>query len=386
MSRVWILGLLLSSMPLRADVGVRVLLGLMDREGKKWDGSASIDRGKIAKIDPWRFGKDDEIATDGSWKISTAPVLSFLSLIARQTPPVGPNGVILWLSGEDETSEISVKTARGSFSFRLADLPYGKFRYALEGNVAADRIPPSWRLTDSPDEQDYPAAAVAPNGDIWVAYVEFRHHPEHDKLRAPYKDPPKDLSALSAPAEGDQILVKRFAANRWEEPIAITPKGGDLYRPAITVDGSGRPWVFWSENRKNNFDLWARAIEGGKPGKLAQISDAPGSDVFPAAATDSSGRVWVAWQGWRQGKGVIFAATQERHKFLGSRGSIEFDGQRVEPGHRHGYLGTSDSRMGFLPQWQLRHLRAHCYSAGPMGRRNTGSRDPAVRSLPFHRL
>jgi hypothetical protein len=67
----------------------------MDREGKKWDGSASIDGGRIAKIDPWRFGKDDEIASDGSWKISTAPVLSFLHLVQRQTPPVGPNGVIL---------------------------------------------------------------------------------------------------------------------------------------------------------------------------------------------------------------------------------------------------------------------------------------------------
>ncbi len=320
--------------PARADVGVRVLLGLMDREGKKWDGSASIDRGKITKIDPWRFGKDDEISSDGSWKLSTASVLSFMHLVQRQTPPVGPNGVILWLTGEDESSEISVKTARGSFSFKLADLPYGKFHYALEGNAAADRLPPSWRLTDSPDEQDYPAAAVTPNGDIWLAYVEFKHHPDHDKLRAPFKEPPKDLSELSAPAKGDQILVKRFTGNRWEDPIAITPPGGDLYRPAIAVDGSGRPWVFWSANQSTNstanFELWARVIENGAPGKTVQISNAPGSDVFPAAATDSSGRVWVAWQGWRQGKGVIFAATQDGSSFSGSFGRIELHGRRVE--------------------------------------------------------
>ena len=87
MSQRWLLALLLvGSIPVRADVGVRVLLGLMDRVGKKWDGSASIDRGKITKIDPWRFGKDDEIASDGSWKVSTAPVLSFLALVQRQTP------------------------------------------------------------------------------------------------------------------------------------------------------------------------------------------------------------------------------------------------------------------------------------------------------------
>jgi hypothetical protein len=213
-------------LPLRADVGVRVLLGLMDRTGNKWDGSASVDRGRIAKVDPWRFGKDDEIAADGSWKLSTAPVMSFLHLVQRQTPPVGPNGVILWLSGEDESSEITVKTPRGAFSFKLADMPYGKFHYALEGNAGVDRIPPSWRLTESPDEQDYPAAVAAPNGDVWVAYVEFKHRPDHDQLRAPYKEPPKDLSPLVAKALGDQILVKRFSGNRWGDPIAITPPGG----------------------------------------------------------------------------------------------------------------------------------------------------------------
>ncbi len=316
MSKGWLAILLVAAgVPARADVGVRVLLGLMDREGKKWDGSASIDRGRITKVDPWRFGKDDEIAGDGSWKLSTAPVLSFLHLVQRQTPPVGPNGVILWLSGEDEASEINVKTARGIFSFKLADLPYGKFHYALEGNAGVDRIPPSWRLTDSPDEQDYPAAAVTPNGDIWLAYVEFKHRPDHDRLRAPYTEPPKDLSLLAAKAEGDQILVKRFSGNRWSEPIAITPPGADLYRPAVAVDGLGRPWVFWSANENHNFDLWARVIENGTPGATVRVTNAPGSDVFPAATSDSSGRVWVAWQGWRNGKGVIFAATQRGNGF-----------------------------------------------------------------------
>ena len=315
MSGRWLLILSLCVIPLRADVGVRVLLGMMDRQAEKWDGSASIDRGRISKVDPWRFGKDDDIASDGSWKLSTGPVLSFFRLVERQSSPVGPNGIILWFTGEDESSQISVKTAKGSFSFRLSDVPYGKFHYALDGNAAVDRIPPSWRLTDSPDEQDYPAAAVAPNGDIWLAYVEFRHRPDHDKLRAPFKEPPKDLSEYAAPPGGDQILVKRFSENRWSEPIAISDPGGDLYRPAIAIDGSGRPWIFWSANQNHNFDLWARVIENGTPGKTVQITSAPGSDVFPAATTDSGGRVWVAWQGWRQGKGVIFASTQYGSSF-----------------------------------------------------------------------
>ena len=56
MSSRYLLVLLLGTcLPGRAEVGVRVLLGLMDREATKWDGSASVDRGKIAKVDPWRL-------------------------------------------------------------------------------------------------------------------------------------------------------------------------------------------------------------------------------------------------------------------------------------------------------------------------------------------
>jgi len=65
-------------MPAQADVGVRVPVEMMGRQPQKCDGSASVDRGRIVRVDPWRFGKDDEIRPDGSWKISAAPVLEFL--------------------------------------------------------------------------------------------------------------------------------------------------------------------------------------------------------------------------------------------------------------------------------------------------------------------
>ena len=93
--------------------------------------------------------------------------------------------------------------------------------------------------------------------------------------------------------------------------MEISPAGGDVYRPAVAIDGAGRAWVFWSANQKGNFDLWARPIENGKPGRAVQISTEPGADVNPAAAADSKGAVWVAWQGWRDGRAAVFAATQQ---------------------------------------------------------------------------
>ena len=298
--------------PVRAELGIRVLFGVTDKESAKWDGSVSVDRGRITRIDPWRFNNEDQILGENSWKVSTRPLMVRTAAEAR---PVVSNGVILWLSGEDESTEIKLKTAQGDFSLRLSDLPYGKFGHALGERVAVDRIPPASQVTSSLDEQDYPAAALAPNGDIWLAYLEFRHNPDHDKLRAPLTAAPKDFSGYTAPPGGDQVLVKRLSKSRWSEPIAMTPPGGDLYRPSIAIDGSGRPWVFWSSNEKGNFDLWARPIEKGAPGKVVRISDAPGSDVFAAAATDAGGRVWVAWQGWRQGRAAIFAATQRGNSF-----------------------------------------------------------------------
>src|SRR5579863_7128448 len=122
------------SIPGHAEVGIRVLLGVTDKEAAKWDGSASVDRGRITRIDPWRFSKEDEIIGTNSWKASTRQVMV---RTATEAKPVVSNGVILWLSGEDESTEIKLTTAQGDFRLRLSDLPYGKFGHALDGRVAA---------------------------------------------------------------------------------------------------------------------------------------------------------------------------------------------------------------------------------------------------------
>jgi Protein of unknown function (DUF3604) len=305
------------SLPAGAQIGVRVLLGVTDEASVNWDGSVSADGTRVTRLDPWRFGKDDELKPDNSWKVSTRPVLSFLHLVFKLTPPVGDNGVIVWLSEDNPNAEVKVQTKQGNFAFRLSDLPYGKFLYELGGRVAIDRVPANWQLTTTPDEEDYPAAAAGPRGEIWLAYLQFRHNPNHDKLRAPLTEPTKDFSQYSEPTGGDQVIVRHFVDNKWGDPIPVTPAGGDLYRPAIALDGKGRPWVFWSDNRdkKGIYELRARVLENGSLGKEIVISKSSGSDVFAVATTDAQGIVWVAWQGWRNGNAAIFAATQQGDGF-----------------------------------------------------------------------
>jgi hypothetical protein len=299
-----------------AQTGVRILVGLTDKASYRWDGSVTVDGAQITRIDPWRFTPDDEIHSDNSWRMATHPILIDWDSWTDQQP-LADNGVIVWLNGENPDTEIKVETARGDFRFRLSQLAFGKFQYMLGGRVSADRIPASWQLTNTPEEEDYPAAAVAPNGDIWLAYLQLQHNPEHNQIRAPYTTAPKDLSKLSEPPKGDQVFVEHFSDNKWSEPIAVSAAGGDLYRPAIGIDAKGRPWVFWSDNRtrKGVYELYGRVLENGTPGQTVTISKASGSDVFPVATTDAQGQVWVAWQGWRDGKAAIFSATQQDNSF-----------------------------------------------------------------------
>jgi hypothetical protein len=303
--------------PSQAAVGVRVIFGLADRVETKWDGSATARAGHIASIEPWRFEGTDTV-TGTSWTASTHIVRLFggRGLFGNQVgQPFVANGVIIYLDDADENTLIDVNTAQGNFSIRLADIPYGKMANTLNNRVMVDRIPALTQLTNSTEEQDYPAAVTDKSGNVWLAYMEFKHNKDHNRLRASLQQPLTSFSELKAPTGGDQVLLMKISGGKAGEPIAVTSGGGDLYRPAVAVDGLGRIWVFWSQNDKGNFDIWGRVIDNGRSGASIRISSAPGSDIDVAAATDSQGHVWIAWQGWKNGKAAIFAATQNGARF-----------------------------------------------------------------------
>ncbi|MFB3828183.1 MAG: hypothetical protein ACE15B_15550 [Bryobacteraceae bacterium] len=310
-----LLVLLLCAASAQAATGVRLLFGLTDKAEEKWDGSVTVRNARLVNLEGWRFEGQDQLQPGNAWRVGTHPIRLFGGGRAGAPAAVVANGVIVWLDGEGPGAELDVKTAQGNFTVRLSAIPYGVMEHFLNGRAAADRLPPFTRLTTDSEEQDYPAAAVDAKGDVWLAYIEFRHNPRHHQIRQPVREPITDFTDLKAPTGGDRVLVRRLSAGAWGQPMEITPPGGDLYRPAIAVDGSGRAWVFWSANQKGNFDLWARVIENGKPGATVRVTGDPGADAFPAAATDSKGAVWVAWQGWRNGKAAIFAAMQRGNRF-----------------------------------------------------------------------
>ncbi len=306
----------------------RILLGLTDQEDTKWDGSLSVSPGTIARLEPWRFDGEDHLEGNTGWKISTHPARAFGQ---GQGRVVVANGVVVTFSGLAPESRVRVETAQGNFQFRPADLDYGASARLLGGRAMVDRVPPTEQITNTAgQDHDYPAAAADREGNIWVAYERFSPNPKFLGIRMATQERVQNLAELAEPPGGDQIFLVRYSQGAWAEPIAISDPHGDLYRPAVALDGAGRAWVFWSANRDGNFDLYARSVVGTQPGQVLRLSTDRGPDFAPAAATDSQGRVWVAWQAFREGKGQIHAARQEGTTFtpemvVASSASDEWD-------------------------------------------------------------
>ena len=269
-----------------------------------------VQGGRMVSLEPWRFEGTDAITGD-SWRISTHPMRRFNGAGA---PPIVANGMVVTVAGAGAIG-LHVSTTQGNFDLNVAELTYGHWTARLDGRVLADRIPPTRRITATPEEEDFPSAAADRSGAVWVACVTFHHSPHYEELRAARTTPVTDFASLQQPTGGDQIVVRKIDGGAAGPPIEITPAGLDLYRTSLAIDGRERVWVFWSQNNRGNFDVYARPLANGRPGREVQISREAGSDVDAVAATDAKGNVWVAWQGWRNGRAAIYAAVQHGDGF-----------------------------------------------------------------------
>lgn len=305
-----------------AEVGLRIRFGLTDDSNTKWDGNMSVAPGKVASISGWRFQDSDAVEGTSGWKASTRPIT-----VRRASTPkkaeqaakkkgkaaaaggaMADNGVILHLESVTEDSVVTVRTGKGNFEFKLRDVPYGKVVEKLEGAVDIERTAATRPLTSQRTDDDFPDVAVAPDGTIYEAHVSFTPGLDRDERARSWTKEPDNFAFLATPPGGDQLWLRVIKDGKASEPVAVTPGKGDIYKTALTLDGKGALWIFWSENKAwqdrkaaANFEVWARSFKDGKLTEPVNLSQNAGSDVSPVAATDSQGRVWVAWQGVRDG-------------------------------------------------------------------------------------
>lgn len=323
---LFLLIILLVTHPLRVsaeNAGVLLLLGAGDKESTVWDGSVSVSRGKVLETTGWRFERTDRIVSTNEWKCSTREAAFYgrantnrkkaaTRLAQRVKGPMQDNGVLIRLADVDESAEVRVSTRQGDFAFKLGDVPYGRRAELLSGRVIAQRTASGAKLTSDRTDDDFPAIAIGANKDLFVAYQSFTPGIDRDERARRWEAEPEDLSFLAKPTGGDQIFLRVRRGQQWNEPLAITGPGRDIYKSSVTVDSDGAAWVFWSErNGQSGFDIHVRNCSaGGQLNDDSLVAADAGNELMPVAATDSNGRVWVAWMAAKDGRFRILACHQ----------------------------------------------------------------------------
>ncbi|MEZ5352264.1 MAG: hypothetical protein R2762_06470 [Bryobacteraceae bacterium] len=137
-------------------------------------------------------------------------------------------------------------------------------------------------------QDDFPTIAAAPDGSMWTAW-------------------------LSWDGSRDDVGLRRFADGEWSNIHWVPNTSGDSWMPQVAADSKSRVWVVWSQQVKNNWDLFARRFDPAAQewGPLVQLTNDPMPDIHPRMVSDGKGAMAVVWQGYRGKNSNIFAKTLE---------------------------------------------------------------------------
>lgn len=273
--------LLLTALPLAAQTFL-VRLGINDTQPTTWDGSIAVENGQVASLRGWQLDGDDAIISDSEWRATTAveeywyaPWERSLQGTKRHTK-TSARGLIVSLEMYGP-GRVTIETEQGKFTFNPSVVGWADRPQFLDGSVEVVRTPEPRRVSDGSAAEDFPSGLVDSLGREWLAYVTYTH------------------------GVGDRLWTLTDGV-----PIALTRDGLDLAGTAMAEDAAGRVWVFWSEQREGNWDLWGRSSEGETWSDAQRLTDSTGADIIPAAAADRDGRVFLTWQGGRDGQFDIF--------------------------------------------------------------------------------
>ena len=342
-----------------------LVFGTQGGGGAKWDGSITATGGSILSVSGWRMSGTDTV-TGNSWKLSNHSL---------STGPSGVSvyqetGVVVTIPDTGSTVKFAVTTAVGPFSFSTTDVSFGAPLSLLANTyrVMVQQTGSPLALTSSLEDEDYPA--MAQSGDnVYLAYTRFVHGDRSQAYSINTTTALTDFSPLARPTGGDQVLLHALLeiTARLAGPFPVTNAGEDLMRTAVAVDGQGLVWVFYSAQRQNNFDIYARALDAnGNAGPEVHITSAPGVDLWPVATTDAAGVVWVAWQGYRHHNLQVLAAAQTADGFTPETVVSTSRANNWDPAIAAALQRRSGHRLGYIRQGRLRRL----HEAGTLRRRN----------------
>ena len=212
----------------RADEPDRVTLrfrfGMKDQQPTDWSGELTPGSGRVESIRGWRWAQGD--SSDGNtWSVKTRRrhpqgAADRRRIAAGLKMPMTDNGLLVTLTGCNETDELRFDSQPTQASFRLNQLSFGKKLTRAEGNLVIERVPTIQRLAATHADEDYPASATGSDGTVYVVYLAFTRGRDFQgrrervatkesgpvtNLGTPVRtiEQPGDLAYLAQPAGGE---------------------------------------------------------------------------------------------------------------------------------------------------------------------------------------
>jgi hypothetical protein len=304
-------------------VAVLIKFGLTDKEPTSHEGHFSIKKARVLRTESYRFGSGDKFIAQDSWLAS--------SHHPHALPPHRPDlakseriatvGVVIHLTGIQPGAELTVhphNLALKNEVIPLQPVVDGRPYTFWGGNAVVRRVTSAAKITEGGTEDDFPSAAHAPDGTLWVAYISYRLRDNGRRIEAyPLPKQPADFKAFFTPEYADQVFVRYYRDRRWSEPIPFTTDQEDLVRCAVAVEADGTLWVAYSARRDGRTDVYARPMKvvfdpfgvpkgPPVPGEEQRLTKDGASNLVPVLATAQSGDVHLAYQRWeKDGKASI---------------------------------------------------------------------------------
>ncbi len=269
-------------------IAVLIVLGLKDTEATGWAGELKLSEGTVSGL---RVAGSADPAEGAKWKGK--------SQVAKKKKKAGITPLQIQATLDaPPTATVTVSTRNGEFAFVLGELPANGGKLFLDDQARVKRGPLSVAIVTDPTDDDFPAAAVAPDGTVWVAYVAYKHGNPIDLPKD--GSMPKDWSSLVTKGNGDQVKLVKFDDTKWSAPMDVSEPGLDVWRPSVAVHSNGWVTIAWSQDVGANWDLhyktfdptknqWSRVERRGNPG--------PGINPVLVAGADHR-FVTAFWQSW----------------------------------------------------------------------------------------
>ena len=179
-------------------------------------------------------------------------------------------------------------------------------------------------------------------------------------------------AAWAAGAEGSRNIyaaTMTAAASSFGTPAQLTISKGDQCHPDIAVDGDGRLYVVWQDNRNGNWDIFlSTSSDGTTWSSPVQVTDSEYNEINPAivVVSGSPDRAYVTWQDDRAGQEDIYVASSTNDfadstvTQVTSNGDDQLDPDIAVDGTDTVYLIWTDMRNGqadlygrFVRWWRL---------------------------------